>query len=134
MLNKPISITSVGKNILSICFEKQRINIISINTLILSKLLIHNNKNTESTLWKKSIKKDINGRKNKTNSYLDLKRSLLAQYSCQTSLNRNMWNTKIKKPMENQKMVGRPPNLLPCLCRAITWCSWAGAEKKRSKL
>lgn len=34
--------------------------------------------------------------------------------------------------IETQKNVGRPPSWWPCLCKAITWCSWAGAacEKK----
>ena len=55
---------------------------------------------------------------------------VLAQYSCHINLNRKMWNTKIRNPMENQKIAGRPPNLLPCLWSAITWCSCAGAESK----
>ena len=51
-----------------------------------------------------------------------------AQYSCHMSLNRKIWNTNIRKPIENQNIAGSPPNLFPCLCSAITWCSWAGAE------
>ena len=39
----------------------------------------------------------------------------------------------MRNPIENQKMAGRPPNLLPCLWRAITWCSCAGAGKKYKK-
>ncbi len=45
--------------------------------------------------------------------YLDLNLSWLAQYSCQMSLNRNMWKTRTRKAMENQKIAGSPPSLLP---------------------
>ena len=36
----------------------------------------------------------------------------------------------MSEPMETQKIMGRPPSLLPCLWSSITWCSWAGAEKQ----
>lgn len=34
----------------------------------------------------------------------------------------------MRKASENQKIDGRPPSLLPCRCRAMTWCSCAGAD------
>lgn len=62
--------------------------------------------------------------------YLVRNLSWPAQYSCHISLIRKRWKTSIRKPTENQKIAGSPPNLFPCLWRAITWCSWAGAKIK----
>ena len=93
--------------------------------------------------------------------YLDRNLSWLEQYSCQINFIRNTWNTKMRNPIENQNIAGRPkmmknekeskygdfyvtkfifyylvpPSLFPCLWSAITWCSWAGAEKiQRQKI
>ena len=60
--------------------------------------------------------------------YLVLNLSCPAQYSCQISLKRKRWKMRMRKPTENQKMVGSPPSLLPWRWSAMTWCSWAGAE------
>ena len=43
-------------------------------------------------------------------------------------LNKNKWKRIIKRENVAQKNVGRPPKAWPCLCKAITCCSWAGAK------
>ena len=40
--------------------------------------------------------------------YLDRNLSWLEQYSCQINFIRNTWNTKIRNPIENQNIAGRP--------------------------
>lgn len=52
------------------------------------------------------------------------------QYSFTISLTKNKWNTITKNANEIQKISGRPPKWWPCLCKAITWCSWGGAVTK----
>ena len=40
--------------------------------------------------------------------YLDRNLSWLEQYSCQINFIRNTWNTKMRNPIENQNIAGRP--------------------------
>lgn len=65
-------------------------------------------------------------------TYLPRDFSGLPQYSLYINFAKNKWNTAIRKAMDTQKKAGKPPNWCPCRCKAMIWCSWAGAEKNNT--
>ncbi len=48
--------------------------------------------------------------------------------SLRTILSKNKWKIIIKNANAIQKMMGKPPSLCPCRCKARTSWEWGGAK------